>query len=106
MMRLGDADLRISPCALLLADHEGNDARQIRLECQNLQIQHQRQMILEYRWCTLRLINRGKLDVLLFFRSLNPKFYVSYRLGIFVDPRLIARAKVCLLYTSPSPRDS
>src|SRR5678815_1018577 len=53
-------------------------------------------MILEYRWCTLRLINRGKLDVLLFFRSLNPKFYVSYRLGIFVDPRLIARAKVFL----------
>ena len=49
VMRFRHADLRIRSRALLLAEHERDDARQIGLEREHLQIHHQRQVIFEHR---------------------------------------------------------
>ena len=95
MVRLGHADLRIRPRALFLADHERDDARQIRLERQQLQVEHQRQVILEDRRHALRLIHRRQLDVALLLGPLDAPLDVADRLGVLVDlaPDPAARAR-------------
>ena len=47
MVRLWHANLGVWASALFLADHERNDAGEIGLKCQELQIKHQGQVIFE-----------------------------------------------------------
>ncbi len=94
MMRFRHADLRIGPWALLLAEHERNDARQIGLEREHLQIHHQRQVIFEHRRRAQRLRQRGQFDVALPLRHLNAALDVANGVGVFVHLALIVRARV------------
>ena len=96
MVRLGHANLRIGTGALFLADHERDDARQVGLKRQHLQVEHQRQVIFEDRRHALRLLHRRQLEVALFLGSLNAPFDVTDRLGVFVDLDLILRAQIAL----------
>ena len=94
MVRLGHANLRVRAGALLLADHERDDARQVGLKRQELQVEHQRQVIFEDRWHALRLLDRRQLEVALFLGFLDAPFDVADRLGVFVDLHLILRAQL------------
>src|SRR6266850_296222 len=47
MVRVHDADLRIRTIALLARELEGDDARDIRLKGQNLQIEHELRVVAE-----------------------------------------------------------
>src|SRR5580765_5547499 len=96
MVRLGHADLRVRPRALLLADHERDDTREVRLERQQLQVEHQREMILEYRRRALRLLDRRQLEVPLLLGFLNTALDVADRFGVLVDLRLVARPELLL----------
>ena len=96
MVRLGHADLRVRAGALFLADHERDDARQVGLKRQELQVQHQRQVIFEDRRHALRLLHRRQLDVALFLGFLNAPFDVTNRFGVFVDLDLILRSELPL----------
>ena len=71
MVRFGHADLRIWPRALLLGDHEGNHAREIGPQREELQIEHERKMIFKDRWRSQWLGHAGKLDIALFFGPLD-----------------------------------
>ena len=85
MMRFGHANLRIRTRALFLADHERDDAREIGLKREELQVEHQRQVIFEDRRRALRLLHRRQLDVALLLGLLNAPLDVANRLGILVD---------------------
>jgi hypothetical protein len=94
VVRLGDADLRIRARALLLADHERDDAREIRLEREHLQVVHQREMVLEHGRDTLWLVHRRQFEILLFLRPLHATFDVAHRLGVLIEPSLIAGTEI------------
>src|SRR5215471_20243177 len=49
MMRIGHADFRIGSITLLPANHEGDDASQIGLICQHLQVIHQLRVLVKSR---------------------------------------------------------
>src|SRR5262245_18737284 len=91
MVRFGNADLRIRARALFLADHERDDAREIGLERQQLQVQQQIQVILEDRWNALRLIDGGQLQVPLLLGLLNAALDVADGVRVLVDLGLIFR---------------
>ena len=93
MVRFGHADLRVRPGALLLADHERDDARQVGLKRQELQVEHQRQVVFEDRRHALRLFDRRQLDVALLLGSLNAPLDVANRLGVFLDLDLVLRTE-------------
>ena len=86
MVRFGHADLRIGPRALFLAEHERDDARQVGLERQQLQVEHQREVILEDRRHALRLIDGRQLDVALLLGSLDAPLDVANRLRCIRRP--------------------
>ncbi len=94
MVRLGHADLRIRPRALLLRDHERDDAREIRLERQQLEVEHQGDVILEHRRHALRLIDRRDLQVALLLGLLDAALDVADRFGVLVDLALILGAEL------------
>src|SRR5262245_64107659 len=92
-MRFGHANLWIWTGALLLAEHETDDSGQVRSQRQQLQVEHQRQVIFEHRRSALRLRERRQLDVALRFGRLNSAFDVPDRFGVFLDPELIRRSQ-------------
>src|SRR5262249_55538887 len=96
MMGFRHPDLRIWPRALFFADHERDDSREVRLKCQKLEVQHQGEMVLEYRRNTLGCIHGRQRDVTLFFRSLNAAFNVANGIGIFVDLALVLWPELAL----------
>ena len=96
VVRFGDANLRVGTRALLLANHERDHARQIGLKRQELQIEHQRQVIFEHRRYALRLLQRRHVGVVLFLGLLNAAFDVANRLAVFVDLYLILRSELAL----------
>src|ERR1019366_3288609 len=63
MVRIRDADLRIRAIALLARELERNDARDIRLEGQNLQVEHELGVVGERRGDPYRPIHIGVLVV-------------------------------------------
>ena len=91
MVRLGHANLRIGPGALLLADHERDHARQVRLEREQLQVEHQLQVILEDRRHARRLVHVRQIEIPLRLGALDSPLDVANRLGELVDLRLILR---------------
>ena len=96
MVRFGHANLRVWARALFFADHEGNDAREIGLERQELQVEHQRQVIFKDRRCALRLLHRRQLEVALLLGFLDAPLHVANRVGILIDLGLILRSEVPL----------
>ena len=94
MVRFGHADLGIRPRALLLADHERDHARQVRLQRQELQVQHQRQVILEDGRDALRLIERRQLDVALLLGPGDAPFDVAHRLGVLLHLGAVLRPEL------------
>ena len=93
MVRIRDADLRISAVADFATDHETGDAGQIGLERQHLQIDHQADVIVERirdtgrrrHWCGLRVGAGGALDA---------AFDIAGRLKIFIELVAVARAQL------------
>src|SRR5438093_11743736 len=63
MVRVRDADLRIRTIALLARELECDDARDIRLEGQNLQVKHELRVVGERRGDPYRPIEVGQLVV-------------------------------------------
>ena len=63
MVRVRDADLRIRAIALLARELEGDDARDVRLEGQNLQVEHELRVVGERRGNADRPIEIGRLVV-------------------------------------------
>ena len=69
MVRFGHANLRVRPGALFLRQHERDDAREIGLERQNLQVHHQSQVVFKHRRRAQRRLaeldpERSDLDVI------------------------------------------
>ena len=96
MVRFRDPDLRVGARALLLADHERDDARHVRLEREELQVEHQLQVVLEARRRALRLANLRQLQLALFLGALDPALGVAHRLGVLVQLQLVGRAELAL----------
>jgi hypothetical protein len=94
VVRFGNANLRIRPRALLLANHERDDAREIRLERQNLQVEHQREVVFEDRRRPLRRLQGRELDVPLLLGLRDAPLDVANRLGVFLDLRLILWSEI------------
>src|SRR5437868_13318997 len=63
MVRIRDADLRIRTIALLARELECDDARDIRLKSQNLQIEHELCVVGEHRRDRYRPIEVGCLVI-------------------------------------------
>src|SRR3954451_10568892 len=63
MVRVPDTDLGIRTIALLARELKGDDARDIRLKGQNLQVEHQFRMVGEFRGNTYRPIEIGRFIV-------------------------------------------
>ncbi len=96
MVRFRHTDLRIGAGALFLPDHEGDDACQVGLKRQELQVEHQREVILEHRRHALWLIERGQLEVALFLGLLDPAFDVTNRFCVLLHLRLVLHAQLSL----------
>src|SRR5262249_49236498 len=63
MVRVRDADLRIGAIVLLARELECDDARNIRLKRQNLQVEHELRVIGELRRDSYRPIDVGNLRI-------------------------------------------
>src|SRR5688572_12498334 len=63
MVRVPDPDLRIRSIALLARELEGDNARDIRLKGQNLQVEHELRVVAERGRNTYRPIQIGRLVV-------------------------------------------
>ena len=94
VVRFRHADLRVRPCALLLADHERDDAREVRLERQQLQVEHECQVIFEHGRHALWLVHKRQLEVVLLFSTLDATFDVANRLGVLLEATLILRSEI------------
>src|SRR5438034_10194373 len=70
MVRVRDADLRIRTIALLTRELECDDARDVRLKGQNLQVEHELRVVGERRGNPHRPIEVGRLVVR--YRLLRP----------------------------------
>ena len=96
VVRLRHADLRVGARALLLADHERDDAGQVGLEREELQVEHQLQVILEDRGRAPRLAQLRQFEVVLLLRPLDAPFHVADRFGVLVQLHLVVRAQLAL----------
>ena len=96
MVRLRHPDLRVGARALLLADHERDHPRQVGLEGEELQVEHQLQVVLEDRRRALRLPQLRQLQVVLLLRPLDPPLDVAHRLGVLVELHLVVHAEFAL----------
>ena len=83
MMRVGHADLRIGAAAELAAHHERDDARQVALVREHLQVEHQLRVLVEACAGTPgRLIDDGQLSRVLLLGVLDAPLDVANRLEI------------------------
>ena len=92
MVRIGHADLRERHAAELAAQHERNDARQVRLVRQHLQVAHQLHMIVEAVGHAGRMVDDRQLARALFFGAGNPALDVTDRVEIFHELHAVAGA--------------
>ena len=96
MMRIGDAELRVRPRALLTAVHERDHARQIALKRQHLQVVKQPHVLVERIGNADRPIDFGQLSRALFLGLLDPPLDVAQRLEIVAHFRVVGRAEPLL----------
>src|SRR5258705_3604993 len=93
MVRVRDADLRIRTIALLARELERNDARDIRLKGQNLQVEHELRVVGERRGNAHRPIEIGRFVVR--HRLLAPldlALHLAYAIEILIQARAIRGA--------------
>src|SRR5213596_1960402 len=93
MVRVRDADLRIRTIALLARELECDDAREIRLKGQNLQVEHELRVVGERRGNTYRPLEIGRLVVR--HRLLAPldlALHLPYAVEILIQARAIRGA--------------
>ena len=95
-MRVRHADLRIGHAAELVAEHQGDDARQIALVGQHLQIEHQLDVVVTRRRDAGRMIDDRQILVVLLFGELNPPLHVANRVEILGELRAVALPKRAL----------
>src|SRR4029453_1511367 len=81
MMRFVHADLRKGAAADLAAHHERDDARQVALEREYLQVEHERRVIFERGGDARRLLDDGNRAGTLALGVLNPPFDVPNGVG-------------------------
>ena len=89
MPRLRDADLRIGAGVLLLSHHERDHPCQVGLESQELQVEHQLQVVLELVRDALGLLHERQFHVELRLRNLDAPFDVPNGLRVLVDFELV-----------------
>src|SRR5262249_44410701 len=93
MVPAGRADFRIRAAAELAADHEGDDARQVALISEYLQVEHQSRMLLERSRNAGRLIEHRQLPRTLRFSVLDTSFDIADCFDVLVQFRAVARAE-------------
>ena len=91
MVRLDDPDLRVRAVTDLAADHERDDPRQVGLQRQDLQIEHQLGMLLERGRHAQRPFDRRQLPRILRRGLLNAPFDIPYRIEIFGELLSVVR---------------
>src|SRR6185436_4729204 len=97
MVWVRDADLRVRTIALLAGELEGDDARDIRLQGQNLQVEHELRVVGERRGNTYRPIQIGRLVVR--HRLLGPfdlTLDLTYTVEILIQAHAIGNAHALL----------
>src|SRR5262245_11916582 len=93
MVRIRDADLRIRTIVVLACELKADDARDIRLKGQNLQVVHQLGMVGERRRNAYRAIDVGHLVVhCRFLRALDFTLDLTNALEILVQAHAIGSA--------------
>src|SRR5262245_34160712 len=96
MMRVGDADLRIAAAAQLATDHERDHARQVALEREDLEVEHQLRVFFESRRDTGGLIDDRQLVCVLLLRLLNASLHVAYCFEVLIQLGAIVRSEIAL----------
>ena len=90
VMRVGHADLRIGHAAVLVSHHEGDDAREIALKRQHLQVEHQVHVIFPARRDAGGMIDERQLLIALRLGNLDALLHVANRVEILGQLRPIA----------------
>ena len=97
-------DLRIGPLADLARHHEREDAREIGLEGQRQQIEHQPDVLLErLGHADRRVTRRRQLGLGLLLGRLDPPLDFADVIEILAEPGAIARAEAALRDRSDPP---
>ena len=99
MMRLGHADVRVGPRAGLARQLERDDARDVGLERQHLQVEHQPDVVFPDRRHAGRPIELRQRRGVALLRTLNAPLDLAHRVEILTDLDAIARAQL-----APQPR--
>ena len=94
VVRFRHADLRVGPPAVLAADHEADDAGQVGLVGQHLQVEHQLRVLVESGGNAQRRRNLGQLLVDLRLGLLDPALDVAHGLQVLAELQAIARSEV------------
>ena len=101
VVRLGHANLRIRPRALLAAVHERDDARDVRLIREELQVVEQTGVIVEALGDARRPRHVGNFFRALLFGLLDPPLDVTQRGEIVVHPRVVRGTELPLQLLHP-----
>ena len=91
MVRLEHPGFGVGPAAQLVADHEGDDPRPVRLVRQQLQVVHQRRVLGEARRDAQRPRRRRRILVVLPARQLDAPLDVADRIEVRADLDAVAR---------------
>ena len=92
MVRLEHAELGIRPAGQLAAEHEGDDARQVGLMRQQLQVEQQARVLLERRRDACRPRHQRQLPRVLRLGVLDASFGVADGVEILPDLDAVARS--------------
>ena len=93
MMRIRDAELRVRPRALLASVHERDDARQVALIRQHLQVVEQLHVLVERVGNADRPIDIRQLAPALLLGLLDAPLDVAQRLEVVADFRVVRRRR-------------
>ena len=96
VVRIGNAELGEGPAALLAADHECDNARQVALIGDGEQVVHQHRVLLKHRWNAGRLIHHRKFLRVFRFDLLDSPLDVANGLEIFCQLGAVAGPEISL----------
>src|SRR5215831_9120969 len=101
MVRVRDADIRIDAIALLARELERDDARDVRLKGENLEVEHELRVVGERRGHAYRPLDIGRLVVRhRFLTALDLTLHPTYAVEILIKPCTIGNA-----HALPDPGD-
>src|SRR5216110_2212044 len=101
MMRVGNADLRVTAAALLPTEHERRDAGQVALPRQGPQIEHELRVLLVGGRNTGGLRHDRQVAAALFLRALDATLDIPYGVEILADLETVTRAERRLQLREP-----